>query len=90
MDSSLIGKIQKARQYAQEPERVTIEQLRVRFAGNHGTYLVCYEGGRWACECHYFGTHGLCSHVMALERLLAPMLKPVELQGGESTSGDKA
>ncbi len=35
MDSAMIGKIMKANQYAQEPERVHIRSLRAEFNGNH-------------------------------------------------------
>ena len=77
MDSGMIGKIQKARQYAEEPERVTFESFIVSFKGNHDMYRISYDRGQWACECNYFHGHGVCSHTMALERLLGTMLKDV-------------
>jgi hypothetical protein len=60
----MIGKIQKARQYAEEPERVTFESFTVSFEGNHDRYTITYDKG-----------HSVCSHTMAMERLLGPMLK---------------
>ena len=81
MDSSMIGKIDKARQYAEERERVTISGLRASFQGNHNTYEVGFDSGTWNCQCHFFVTRGVCSHIMALQRILAGMLvqkeKPV-------------
>jgi hypothetical protein len=74
MDSGMIGKIQKAKRYAQEPERIRFEQFGVTFQGNHDTYTVTYEGGRWQCGCRFFASRGVCSHTMTLERLLGPML----------------
>jgi hypothetical protein len=78
MDSGMIGKIQKAKRYAQEPERIQFEQFGVTFQGNHDTYTVTYEGGRWQCGCRFFASRGVCSHTMTLERLLGPML-PVQV-----------
>jgi len=80
MDSGMIGKIQKARQYAEEPERVTFESFTVAFKGNHDGYHIAYDRGQWSCGCNYFHGHGVCSHTMALERLLGPMLKDTETQ----------
>ena len=74
MDSSMIGKIDKARQYAEERERVTISGLRASFQGNHNTYEVDFDSGTWNCRCHFFATRGVCSHIMALQRILAGML----------------
>ncbi|MCS7050493.1 MAG: SWIM zinc finger family protein [Thermomicrobium sp.] len=72
MNSSLIGKIEKARRYAAEPERVDIRSLHVRFRGDHDLYDVRFEDGMWSCTCHSFQALGVgtCSHIMALERLL--------------------
>ena len=74
MDSSIIGKIDKARRYAEEKERVTISELSVKFEGNHNTYDVGFGPGGWTCQCHFFETRGVCSHIMALQRILAGML----------------
>ena len=38
MDSAMIGKISKAQQYAQEPERMTLQSFTVLFSGKHDTY----------------------------------------------------
>lgn len=74
MDSGMIGKIQKAKRYAEEPERVCFEQFRVRFKGTNGFHTVDYEQGMWHCTCNFFSTRGVCSHTMAMERLLGNML----------------
>ena len=74
MDSGLISKVHKAKRYAQEPQRVTFKRFDVSFRGEHGTYTVTFDEGRWHCECRFFAQRGTCSHVMALERLLGEML----------------
>lgn len=76
MNSSIIGKIEKARRYSEEPERVHIQSLHVKFQGDHDTYDVRLEDGAWSCTCHSFAALqlGTCSHIMAIERLVGPML----------------
>ena len=74
MDSSLIGKIEKARKYAEERDRVTITSLKATFQGNHNTHEVAFDSGAWQCRCHFFASRGVCSHTMALQRILQDML----------------
>ena len=74
MQSSLIGKIEKAKRYAQEIERVTFSDLTVKFHGEHDNYTISYKDGKWHCSCHFFSNWGLCSHTMALQRILDNML----------------
>jgi len=74
MHSSLIGKIEKARRYAEEKDRIAFTTFTVRFRGEHDEHNVSYQKGRWQCSCHFFSGHGVCSHTMALERVLSGML----------------
>jgi len=74
MQSSLIGKIEKAKRYAQETERITFSELSVKFQGEHDNYTINYQEGKWHCSCHFFSNWGLCSHTMALQRILGNML----------------
>ncbi len=74
MQSSLIGKIEKAKRYAQEPERVTFSELSVKFRGENNNYTTEYKERKWHCSCHFFSSWGVCSHTMALERMLSNML----------------
>lgn len=75
MDSGMISKIQKSIEYAKEPDRVQITALTATFRGNHDTYQLTFTDGQWTCECNFFQQRGVCSHTMAIERLLVPMLK---------------
>ena len=74
MHSSLIGKIQKANLYAREPERLSFTQFSTTFRGENDSHTVSYEQGRWTCTCDFFRGWGLCSHTMAIEKLMGPML----------------
>jgi hypothetical protein len=77
MDSSMIGKIEKAKRYAAEAgRRVAFTQFRVTLEGDNNTWTVSFDNGRWSCGCHYFSTHGLCQHSMTMERVLGSMLPP--------------
>ena len=70
MDSGMIGKIQKSKLYASEPERIKINSLSVTFQGQNNPHLVTFQGGEWKCDCDFFQTRERCSHTMALERIL--------------------
>lgn len=74
MHSSLIGKIQKAHRYAQEPDRINFEQFSASFRGEHDSYTVSYTNGNWHCSCNFFSGWGVCSHTMTLQKLLGVML----------------
>jgi len=74
MHSDLIGKIEKARRYAQEPERIAIDEMTVRFHGGNNDHIVQLANERWACDCDVFRLRGVCAHVMTLQKALAPML----------------
>jgi len=75
MDYGMIGKIEKAKFYAQEPERFNFDSFRVRLEGDNGqNHQVRYDVGEWGCDCSFFSTRGYCSHTMAIERILGEMI----------------
>jgi hypothetical protein len=74
MQSSLIGKIQKANLYAREPDRVTFGEFTTSFRGENDTHTVSYRSSAWSCDCHFFESNSICSHVMAIQKLLGSML----------------
>ena len=74
MQSSLIGKIEKARRYAQEPDRVTFTGFKTAFRGENDNHVVEFADGRWHCTCNFFSGWGICCHTMALQRILGQML----------------
>ena len=79
MQSSLIGKIEKANRYAQETDRVAFTELAVKFRGENDNYNTGYKDGQWHCSCPFFSSWGFCSHTMALQKILGDML-PAEAQ----------
>lgn len=85
MNSSLIGKIEKAKRYAEEKGRIRFQSLQVEFDGENGRHEISLDGGHWHCTCDFFEGWGVCSHTMALERVLDGML-PKEAQGQEHAS----
>jgi hypothetical protein len=91
VQSSLIGKIQKANLYAREPDRVTFAEFSTTFRGEHDSYDVSFRDSRWRCACHFFDANGICSHIMAIQKLMGPML-PAEARywpaGTPATNGN--
>ncbi len=82
MNSSVIGKIEKAKRYALERERIRFTSLTVDFHGENGDHKVSFSDEKWHCACDFFAGYGTCAHTMALERVLESMLpaSPAEIQ----------
>lgn len=74
MDYGMIGKIEKAKRYAEERDRIVFKQFKVIFTGNHRDHTVSYDEGQWQCNCDFFQSRGRCSHTMALETVLNQMV----------------
>ena len=74
MNSGLIGKIEKAKRYAQEPERITFTDFKVNFRGENGDHTTSYTQGTWHCTCNFFSGWNVCCHTMALQKILGLML----------------
>lgn len=74
MHSDLIGKIEKARRYAQEPERIQLSEVKAVFNGGNSNHNIELANGHWHCDCSFFQNWGTCAHIMAMQRILNPML----------------
>lgn len=77
MDSGMIGKIEKAKRYASQRDRIRFESLSVTITGENNPHTVKFENGEWHCDCSFFQSRGRCSHTMALEMILEGMLAEV-------------
>lgn len=90
MDYSMIGKIQKAKEYAQDPSRVTFNSFTVEFHGNNDVYTVTLGPDGWQCSCPGFKKYAICPHIMAMERMFSPMLKrePLPYASGQNMISD--
>lgn len=74
MDYGMIGKIEKAKRYAEERDRIHINALNVTFDGENNPHIVHFNEGTWQCDCDFFQSRARCSHTMALEIILEGML----------------
>lgn len=74
MDYGMIGKIEKAKRYAEQRDRFHFNSFDVTFHGDNNSHQVGFENGHFRCDCEFFLTHDRCGHTMALELLLKDML----------------
>jgi hypothetical protein len=75
LNSSLIGKIEKARRYADERDRrIRFTSFTVAVEGENEAHEVRLTEGKLVCACDFYAGWGVCSHTMAMERVLGPML----------------
>jgi hypothetical protein len=90
MDYSMIGKIQKAKEYAEDPSRVTFNSFTVEFKGSNDTYSLSLGPDGWQCSCPGFQKYAICPHIMSLERRFGPMLKrqPLPYAPGQNVVSD--
>ncbi|HKJ28334.1 MAG TPA: SWIM zinc finger family protein [Anaerolineales bacterium] len=78
MDNGMIRKYAKAKQYAQERDRIKFTSFSVELDGKNNPHIVQFNEGEWQCDCDYFIGRGRCSHTMALEQILESMLPEVQ------------
>jgi hypothetical protein len=78
MDYGMIGKIEKAKRYAEQRDRIQFLSFNVVVHGDNNPHTVTYQDARWSCDCSFFKSRGVCSHSMALERILDGMLPESE------------
>ena len=75
MDYGMIGKIEKAKLYSEERERIRFDSFRVSINGDNDTHYVTYDQGNWNCDCEFFASRSVCGHTMTMERVLADMVE---------------
>ena len=90
MDSSMINKLQKAREYAQERDRVTFHSMVLDFRGDNDTYQVSLSPEDWHCTCSGFQKYSICPHIMTIEKSFSDMLKrdPLPYAQGQNIVSD--
>ncbi len=81
MDYGMIGKIEKAKRYAQERNRVHFETFTVTIDGDNNAHTIQFKDGEWQCNCDFFHSRGRCSHTMALEMILEGMIASPVVEG---------
>lgn len=79
MDNGMIRKYEKAKIYAEQRERMQVQDLKVQFDGRNNPHTVEFHDGVWHCDCEFFVGRDRCSHTMALELVLDQMLPHPEV-----------
>jgi len=74
MDYGMIGKLEKAKRYAEDRQRFRFNKFDVTFHGDNNDHHVSFDNGAFQCDCEFFITHKRCGHSMALEILLKDMI----------------
>ena len=69
MDYGLIGKMEKAKRYAEDRHHFKFNQFDLTFHGSNNDHHVTYDRGTFGCDCEFF-----LSHTMALDILLKNMI----------------
>jgi len=75
MDYGMIGKIEKAKLYSEERERIHFDSFQVRINGDNNEHIVSYNHGAWNCDCDFFASRSVCGHTMTMERVLESMVE---------------
>jgi hypothetical protein len=88
--SSYISKVEKARHYAEEPQRVKFQSFKATLRGSHDEHHISMQGDEFSCDCHGFEAHGTCAHIMAMQRILADMLTEDQQTAGQPFSFSNA
>jgi hypothetical protein len=90
MDYGMIGKIEKAKLYASQPDRITFNTLVAEFRGDNNNYTITLSPGGWSCSCPGFRSHSICPHIMAMEKLYKAELKraPLPYAPGQNVVSD--
>lgn len=86
MNSAMISKVEKARRYAEETDRIRFKSFSVSFRGGHADHTVTMNGEDFTYTCHFFEGHGTCAHVMAMQRILHDMLTDDQQVAGKPFS----
>ncbi len=68
--TKLLKKIEKARRYAQEPERFSKTKSGVELKSEHGTRTISYVDSKMECDCEFFSKYNICSHAIATQELI--------------------
>jgi hypothetical protein len=71
---NVVSDVEKASRYSHEKDRIQFQAFDVTFHGSNNDHHTTYHQGRWDCDCDFFHSRGVCSHTMAMERILNGML----------------
>jgi len=72
--SSNIGKVEKAKRYAEERSRFTFTEFVVKMRGDNSEHIISYKDDKFFSEGPFFKKHGYSAHTMAMEKVLVDMI----------------
>src|SRR5688500_6926840 len=82
MDYGMIGKREKAKRYAEEHNRFSLNEFEITFHGDNNDHQVSFKSGEFSCDCEFFLKHYRCAHTMAIEiRFQGMLFQDSELVG---------
>ena len=67
MDSSLVRKMEKAKDYAMQEGARFAYAIAGDLPSDNSDHELTYEAGKWSCNCLYFASRGECTHTMAMQ-----------------------
>jgi hypothetical protein len=71
---NVVSDVEKAKRYADERDRIRFKSFDVTFHGSNNDHHFGHQEGHWRCDCDFFRSRAVCSHTMAMERILNGML----------------
>ena len=76
---NIVSDVKKAKRYTQERDRIVIRSFDCSFEGYNRTHFVTYDEGSWTSTASFFAQRGVCSHTMALEKILKDWVSPARM-----------
>ncbi len=67
----LVSKIKKAKNYISHPEIFKFGPGEVEVLSEHGPRHILISDNKLICDCDFFKLHGICSHVIAAEKIIS-------------------
>ena len=77
---NIVSDVEKAKRYSDERDRIRIVSFDCAFEGYNKSHQVTYDDGKWTSTASFFAQRGVCSHTMALEKILKGFVEPVRAQ----------
>ncbi|MBL8117246.1 MAG: hypothetical protein J0L63_08900 [Anaerolineae bacterium] len=72
---NVVSDVEKAKRYADERDRIQFQTFEAIFHGENSEHHFGYANLQWHCDCDFFKSRGVCSHTMAMERILSGSLQ---------------
>lgn len=77
---NIVSDVEKAKRYSKETDRIRIVSFDCAFEGYSKTHHITYDRGKWTSTASFFARRGVCSHTMALEKILKGFVQPARVE----------